>query len=154
MAVNVDFDLKFDFDVTCSSEKVFEVLADVPKSAGHFPKVDQLVDLGDNKFRWEMQKIGTKQLHLQTVYACQYVDDQEELSVKWTPLKGVGNAQIQGEWQIRQQDSGTQITLINKGTIIAPMPALMKKIVKPIVLSQLELQIKEYIENLKKTFNA
>ena len=47
MTVNVTIDLGYEFDVKASAKDVFAVLSDVPTSASHFPKVHQLVDLGD-----------------------------------------------------------------------------------------------------------
>ena len=58
MAFSVKINVQREFETFCSPEKVFELLADVKRSASHFPKVDQLVDLGGNTFRWEMEKIG------------------------------------------------------------------------------------------------
>ena len=46
MSFTVNIDLAYTFDVKASAADVFAVLADVPTSASHFPKVDKLVDLG------------------------------------------------------------------------------------------------------------
>jgi hypothetical protein len=51
MAFSVKINVQREFETFCSPEKVFELLADVKRSASHFPKVDQLVDLGGNTFR-------------------------------------------------------------------------------------------------------
>ena len=100
MAITVPFDLSYEFEVKAGAAEVFSVLADVPTSASHFPKVDKLVDLGGNSYRWELQKVGTAQVHIQTIYASTYVADRKKLTVRWTPVEGVGNAQIGGSWTI------------------------------------------------------
>ena len=94
MTITVPFDLAYEFEVNAPYGEVFSVLADVPTSASHFPKLARLVDLGDDTYRWEMDKVGTDSIHLQTIYASHYVADKKKGSVVWTPLAGVGNAQV------------------------------------------------------------
>ena len=68
MSVTVSIDLGYEFEVKASAKDVFDVLSDVPTSASFFPKVNKLVDLGDNVYRWEMEKVGTSQVDIQTIY--------------------------------------------------------------------------------------
>ncbi len=64
MAVTVNIDLGYEFDVKAKAADVFEVLSDVPTSVSHFPKVDKLTDMGDGVFKWEMEKVGTAQVNI------------------------------------------------------------------------------------------
>jgi hypothetical protein len=56
--------------------EVFAVLADVPRSVSHFPKVHQLKDLGDGVYQWDMEKVGTEHINIHTVYASKYVSNK------------------------------------------------------------------------------
>jgi carbon monoxide dehydrogenase subunit G len=154
MTVSVDIDLGYEFAVKAPYAKVFGVLADVPTSASHFPKVDKLVDLGDNAYRWEMQKVGTPQVGIQTVYASKYKSDAKKGSVVWTPVKGVGNAQVSGSWAVVDQKGSTGLTLKIKGTVDVPLPGLMKAIVAPVVAGEFEKLVEKYIDNLIKAFGG
>jgi carbon monoxide dehydrogenase subunit G len=154
MAITVPFDLAYEFDVKAPAGEVFDVLADVPVSASHFPKVAQLVDLGGNTYRWEMEKVGTKQVNIQTVYASRYVSDRKKGSVVWTPVKGEGNALISGSWAITDKKKFTNVVLKINGEINVPLPGLMKAIVSPIILSENEKLIEKYIANLIKRFGG
>lgn len=154
MTVTVDIDLGYEFAVKAPIDKVFEVLADVPVSASHFPKVDQLVDMGDGVYRWEMQKVGTAQVGIQTVYACKYVSDRKKGSVTWTPVKGVGNAQISGSWKISEKKGATNIVLKTGGKVEVALPALMKVVVVPVVNGEFEKLVEKYIDNLIKKFGG
>ncbi|MEO7391631.1 MAG: hypothetical protein ABIU58_05620, partial [Ramlibacter sp.] len=69
MALTVHIDLGYEFDVKAKASEVYEVLSDVPTSVSHFPKVDKLTDMGDGVYKWEMEKVGTAQVNIQTVYA-------------------------------------------------------------------------------------
>jgi carbon monoxide dehydrogenase subunit G len=154
MAITVKIDLGYEFDVKAKAAEVFEVLSDVPTSASHFPKVEQLTDLGDNVYQWEMQKVGTAQVNIQTVYASQYVSDQAKGTVKWTPVKGVGNALVSGSWKVVDNKKSTSITLAIQGEIEVPLPGLMKMVVGPVVESEFEKLVDKYIANLIKRFGG
>ena len=60
MAINVDIDLAYEFEVKAKAAEVFAVLSDVPTSVSHFPKVDKLTDMGDGVYKWEMKKWGLR----------------------------------------------------------------------------------------------
>ncbi len=154
MAVSVDIDLGYEFTVKAAYDEVFDVLSDVPTSVSHFPKVDQLVDMGKGVYRWEMQKVGTAQVNIQTVYASQYVSDRKKGSVVWTPVKGVGNALVGGSWKITKAKKGTALELKIEGTVEVPLPGLMKMVVVPVVKGEFEGLVDKYIENLVKRFGG
>ncbi len=154
MTVSVDIDLAYEFAVKAPYKEVFEVLADVPTSVSHFPKVDKLVDMGDGVYRWEMAKVGTAQVNIQTVYASKYVSDAKKGSVVWTPVKGVGNAQVGGSWKITDKKDRTALVLKTKGTVDVGLPALMKMIVVPVVQGEFEKLVDKYIANLCKRFGG
>jgi len=154
MAFKVNVDINKEFDVPADFDKVFDLLASVPDSVGHFPKVDQLVDMGDNCFRWEMEKLGIQKYYIQTVYACKYESDKESGSVVWKPVKDVGNAEIEGSWKITKQGDKTHAALTTKGVLTLPFPALAKMVIAPFATREFEGMVNQYIENLKKTFNG
>jgi carbon monoxide dehydrogenase subunit G len=155
MTVSVRIDLGYEFEVKAKSDAVFALLSDVPRSVSHFPKVEKLTDLGDGVYRWEMQKVGTAQVNIQTIYASKYASDPAKGSVKWTPVKGIGNAQVGGSWKITDnKGKSTQLVLKIDGTVDVPVPGLMKMVVEPIVASEFESLVDKYIANLIKSFGG
>ncbi|MDP3836124.1 MAG: SRPBCC family protein [Hydrogenophaga sp.] len=154
MSITVKIDLGYEFDVKAKAAEVFEVLSDVPESVSHFPKVDKLTDLGGGVFQWEMEKVGTAQVNIQTVYASKYVSDQARGTVKWTPVKGIGNAQVGGSWKIVDNKKSTGLTLAIQGEIEVPLPGLMKMVVAPVVEGEFEKLVEKYIANLIKRFGG
>ena len=163
MAINVDIDLGYEFTVKASANECFDVLSDVPTSVGFFPKVDRLVDLGGGVYRWEMEKVGTAQVNIQTVYASKYVSNKAKGSVVWTSVKGEGNALVGGSWKIAEQKAGTgkggkkpgtALTLKIEGTVDVPLPGLMKMVVAPVVRGEFEKLVEKYIDNLIKRFGG
>ncbi|HVE54901.1 MAG TPA: SRPBCC family protein [Ramlibacter sp.] len=155
MTVTVHIDLGYEFEVKAKFDEVFAVLSDVPRSVAHFPKVEKLTDLGDGVYRWEMQKVGTAQVNIQTVYASKDAVDKARGTVRWTPVKGVGNALVGGNWKIADnRGKSTTLVLNIDGTVDVPVPGLMKMVVEPIVASEFEKLVDKYIDNLVKAFGG
>ena len=154
MAISVDIDLAYEFEVKAKSADVFAVLSDVPTSVSHFPKVEKLTDMGDGVYKWEMEKVGTAQVNIQTVYASKYKSDKAKGTVVWTPVKGVGNAQVGGNWKVTDNKKSTAVALQIKGVVDVPLPGLMKMIVGPVVQGEFEKLVDKYIANLIKKFGG
>ena len=154
MSITVAIDLGYEFVVKAPYKDVFDVLSDVPTSAGFFPKLDKLTDLGSNTYRWEMAKVGTAQVNIQTIYASKYVADRKKGSVVWTPVKGEGYALIGGSWKIVDQKTSTALEFKVAGTVDVPLPGLMKMVVAPVVKGEFEKLVEQYIDNLIKRFGG
>ena len=154
MTISVSINLGYEFAVKAPVSEVFALLSDVPASASHFPKVDKLVDLGANTYRWEMSKIGVAQIKLQTIYASKYVSDKAKGTVVWTPVKGEGNALVSGDWKITDKKKSTHLVLSIKGELTIPLPGLMKMVVAPVVESEFEKMVEQYIDNLARHFGG
>lgn len=154
MSITVSIDLGYAFDVTARAKEVFEVLADVPVSASYFPHVDKLVDLGGGAYRWEMKKIGLPQINLQTVYASTYVANKAKKTIVWTPVEGVGNAQVSGDWKIVDNKSSTHVELRISGELSVPLPSLLEPVIAPAVEHEFEKLVELYIHNLVERFGG
>ena len=154
MSITVTIDLGYEFEVNAATKDVFAVVSNVPVSASFFPKVEQLVDLGGGAYRWEMEKIGVASISLQTVYASKYVSNKTKGAVDWSPMPGVGNAQVSGSWRLKNNEKSTHITLQINGEIAIPLPALMKAVVAPVVEAEFEAAVETYIANLIEEFGG
>ena len=154
MAITVNIDLGYEFAVKAKAADVFAVLADVPTSVSHFPKVEKLTDMGGGVYKWEMEKVGTAQVNIQTVYASKYVSNKAKGTVVWTPVPGAGNALVGGSWTVTDNKKSTGIVLKIAGEITVPLPGLMKMVVAPVVEGEFEKLVDKYIANLIKAFGG
>lgn len=154
MAFTVNIDLGYRFEVRAKAAEVFDVLSDVPTSVSHFPRVDKLTGLGDGVYRWEMERVGTAQVNVQTVYASKYVSDRDSGTVAWSPVPGIGNALVGGKWKILDQQTSTAIELEIDGEITLPLPGLMRMAVAPVVESEFEKLVDKYVANLIQHFGG
>jgi carbon monoxide dehydrogenase subunit G len=135
-------------------EDVFTLLADVPRSVGHYPDVALLHPLGDGAYRWELAKLGAAGISHQVIYACRYVSDPSAKTVTWHAVPGVGNGIISGQWKLTADGDGTWIDFRNEGSLTIPVPRMLKRMAGPFVRDTFERQIDTYMANLGRTFEA
>ncbi|TCD47888.1 SRPBCC family protein [Chlorobium sp. N1] len=155
MSFIVEIPIGREFSTSADPKQVFRLLADVPRSASHFPKVEQLTDLGGGAYRWEMEKIELAGHTLQqTVYASRYTADEAALAVRWTPLDGVGNALVEGSWHIEAEGSGSRVRLVSKGELTLDFPGLLQPLLQPLVSFEFGRLVDGYVENLQRSFGA
>ncbi len=154
MAISISIEVSRNFDVSADLDKVFALLSDVPASASFFPKVQQLTDLGDNSYRWEMEKVGLDKHALQTVYASRYHADKEKRLITWEPVKGVGNGEVSGFWKLLPGDGKTSLQFSTKATLELPLPGLLKLAISPVVKHEFSSLLDTYIANLQRHFAA
>ena len=60
MSVYTPISIVLYFSTDAPIESVHAVLADVSRSVGHFPNVERFPALGGDKYRWEMENMGTR----------------------------------------------------------------------------------------------
>jgi len=154
MAITVPVHMGYEMEVKARADEVFEVLSDVPTSVSFFPKVHKLTYLGDGVYQWEMEKVGTAQVNIQTVYASKYSSSKAKGTVTWKPVPGIGNAQVGGSWKITDRGKSTHVELKIDGELTVPLPALMKMVVAPVVESEFEKLVEKYLANLAKRFGG
>ncbi|HLV78426.1 MAG TPA: SRPBCC family protein [Marinobacter sp.] len=150
MAITVSIELSRELEIPAGYDEVFDLLADVPRSVSHFPKVDRLVDLGGNAYRWEMEKVGVDKHAIQTVYACTYHADKAAGTITWQPVKGEGNAEVSGAWTIRAlSDSATNVRFQTSARLTVPLPSLLKLAISPVIKHEFNGLVDTYMNNLK-----
>ena len=154
MAVEVKVHVETVFHVSANLETAFALFSDVPRSIGHFPDVENLIDRGDNVFEWVMKSKGPKGLEHAVRYACLYASSETDRTVSWTPIDGVGNALFSGTWKLEGLDNGTRVHFETQATMVIPAPRIMRSAVAPYAEKALRGEIAQYHENLQATLNA
>ncbi len=153
MSITIEIEIRRDFAIDGPYDKVFDLLADVPASASHFPKLEKLTDLGDNTFRWEMDKVGVDKYSIQTSYACKYVSDKDAGTISWTPVEGEGNSRVSGRWKIKADgDNRTQLSFQTEAELTLPFPKLMKMAISPVIKHEFNGVVDQYVKNLQNAF--
>lgn len=155
MALTVQFDNTYEFEIDAPAEQVFALLADIPSASGHHPGLDRVVDLGGGDYRWEMKKLGTEQHNIQTRYTSRYVADAARGTVAWTKLNAKGdNAWVDGSFTITSQNATTHVRLQTNGELTLPLPSLMKILVVPFAREENRKLNEMYVDSLIAHFGA
>lgn len=149
MTVKVSIKLDRKFTVTTDIDSVFTLLADIPSSAKHFPKVQSLTPLSENEYRWEMKKVSLGLHSVQTVYACEYTSDSNSKTILWTPIKGEGNAIVSGKWELHETIDGTSVSFHTKADLTIPLPGLLKMAISPAVKMEFSGMVDSYLRSLQ-----
>lgn len=153
MAITVSIELNRELELAAGYDEVFDLLADVPKSVSHFPKVQKLVDLGDNTYRWEMEKVGVDKHAIQSVYACKYHPDKANGKITWEPVKGEGNGIVSGYWTLKSKgDNATVAKFHTSAELTVPLPKMLKLAISPVIKHEFNSLVDTYMANLKKAF--
>ncbi len=153
MAITVSIELHRELEIPGSYDEVFELLADVPRSAGYFPKVHELTDLGDNIYRWEMEKVGVDKHAIQSIYASKYFADKDAGKITWEPVKGEGNGLVRGSWVLTAKgDKVTAVKFQTSAELTLPLPGLLKLAISPVIKHEFNGLVDTYMKNLKKAF--
>jgi len=153
VAITVSIELNRELELPASYDKAFDLLADVPESVSHFPKVHKLVDLGDNAYRWEMEKVGVDKHAIQSVYACKYYPDKDNGKITWEPVKGEGNGVVSGYWTLKAKgDNATVVKFHTSAELNLPLPKMLKLAISPVIKHEFNSLVDTYMANLKKAF--
>lgn len=139
--------------VPASPKQVFALLADVPDSVAHFPDVESLV-FDNGGYTWRLTKAGLPGFQMEIIYACRYVSDTKALTVKWTPIVGVGNSLISGHWTIEPSGEGSRVTITNELIVSVPLPKVARKVAEPVTVRENERRMTGYLDNLATTFRG
>lgn len=148
MSLRVPIAVAYEFAVRAPYDEVYAVLSDVPTSAGFFPGVERLATLGRGVYRWDMERVGPRELELRTVYAARYAASKARGTVVWTPVPGVGNAQVAGSWRIVRGKASTGLTLDIDATVHTPFAPLLRVAIEPVLRAEFEQRVERYIDNL------
>ena len=155
MAVTIKLHKKKTLHLNCTPAEAFASLSDIPFFASNYPKVEQLIDRGDNCYRWEMETVGSGKIRLETVYCCKYVSNPDTLCIDWTPVvEDDTTSEISGGWVIEETDTGCVAHFSVEGTSVLPVPRLLKMGAEALAKLELDQTINTCLANLKKSIDG
>jgi hypothetical protein len=135
-------------------EAVYALLADVPRSASHFPDLESLVPHGPDRWGWRLARLGAGPLVFQVVYVSDYRFDPEKLDIRWTPVTGLGNTRVGGAWRIHPDGAGSRFELSSDYVVSTPFPTLARRAAEAIMQRENERILGTYLDNLVRTLEG
>jgi len=143
--VEVEVSFCYTLQVGWDVRRAFALVADVPLSAGHFPGLQRLDDLGDGIYRWNMQPLEFGKFAHQVRYSARYVADAEADTVVWDTVGADGNTRADGSWRIKPLDGGAELTFQNRLAVQLPIPRLMARPARKVVPGIMDKQTRTYL---------
>jgi hypothetical protein len=135
-------------------EETTPLLADVPGTLRHFPRLQQLTEIDIDVYRWDLEKLGPPSYKLPVSFATQIKVDAPARTVRLTPVPDVGNAQIGAELRIREVKGGCSITLWVSGEVLVPLPRIFARVAAPIVVREFDALVDGFTENMQRVVSA
>ena len=129
-------------------DRAFELVADVPLSAGHFPGLQQLDDLGEGVYRWNMRSFEVSKVNYQVQYTARYVSDPGPRTVVWNTVGADSNTRADGSWLVTADGEGAQLRFENRLVIRLAIPRLLARPAEKVVLTIMERQHETYLTRI------
>ena len=152
--VEVQVDLRHTLVVGWNVAQAHELVSDVPRSAGHFPGLERLDDLGDSVYRWNMKTFQVSKFRHQVSYAARYVSDPDQRTVVWTTVGSDNNTVADGQWRVVPEGTGARLEFENRLTVRLPVPRLAGRVVKGLVPRITEKETRTYLERIAATMDG
>lgn len=142
-------------EVAASPQAAYDLLADVPDSAAHFPQLETVAPGPEGAWTWKTKKIGIGKISVQTTYALRYSNDPEALTIAWEPVPEVGNGRSRGSWKIEESPRGARLSFENLFEVeFRGLPSLLRRGVEPFAIKENARIIRLYMGNLARTLGG
>ncbi len=141
-------------EVKWSRDEAYALVADVPRSAAHFPGLKGLDDLGDDVYRWRMESLSVGKLGFDVGYAARYVRDPAAGTVVWTTEPGSGNTLADGTWTVTESPEGARLVFDNTIGVSVPVPRLMVRVARKALVQMCSRQVSTYLRAIAKTMDG
>lgn len=151
--VTVPYDI--DLPVRASADDAFALVADIERSAGHFPgllRIEAVDSAG--RWRWHMAEKGVGPIKLNVKYDAIYVTDPAERTVTWAPPgRSGGDMESSGSWRVLAKGEGSVLEFRSTTIAHVPAPRLMKNMVEVIAAEELGKLMKAYTAAIRATLD-
>ncbi len=138
--------------VAASPDEMHQLISDVPRSASHYPDLQNLVALDPVTYRWEMVPFGYAGVSMQPVYVLRYVHHRDALRVTWDTVPEEGHfVTVEGDWQLAPDGSGTHGIITLDMRFDLPVPKMFVSMAQQMIGEQTQNQLIGYTQALTKT---
>ena len=153
--VDLNVTLERTLEVKWSRDDAFGLVADVPRSAAHFPGLRGLDDLGDGVYRWRLDSFRVGKFGFDVGYAARYVPDAEAGTVVWTTQPGGGNTRADGSWKVSElPGGGARLIFVNSIAVSVPLPRLMARLGRKALEEMSHRQVESYLRGIARTMEG
>jgi hypothetical protein len=149
MNVNIEIERKTLLPVAYTAAR--ELLDDVEGTIRLFPKLRKLTRQKDGSYLWELAPIGSKVANIshEVAFAARFLVDPDKGLVQWKPVKGKGNAGIEGRLQVRPRGEQTEMSLRVSGELHdVPVPLMFRLVAPAFIQGKFAALVERYFIKL------
>ena len=148
MTIKIKTKIQRSESVPADAGAVYALLKPVESSDRFFPRVKRIEPLGNQRFHWILEPMGTQKYQHQVQYASQWEYDDAAMTIRWRPLEDRGNARISGVWAIESGNSNSRLALEIKAELLLDLPRWMQMVAEPIVQTEFQKLLNQYFDNV------
>ena len=158
MAFNVQIDVDKTLVFKASTDVVFDQLANVPDTAGLFPKLASIEQVEENTYQWKIKEIGQGGHSFGAVYSSLYHMDKANGVISWVSVEANAanaskeNTLIDGSWEIKDNNGISSVRFQSKIVVQLPFSKIVKMVVKPFVQLEFDRLVERYLSNIQHHF--
>jgi hypothetical protein len=132
-----------------SPAELIEVLSDMPATLSHFPKLRPITELAANRYRWDLEAIGAAGVEHEVSFATDFETDVDAGEIRFSAVKGEGNAMISGVFRAQESGGATELVLEVGGTLSdIKVPMLLRGPAKPFIKGMFEKLVDRFVERV------
>ncbi len=127
------------------------LLQDVESTIRLFPKLRRLTRQKDGSHLWELAPIGSKVANIshEVSFAAKFMVDSSKGLVHWRPVKGKGNAHIEGQLQMHEREGHTHMSLCVNGELRdVPIPLMFRLVAPAFIQGKFAALVEHYFVKL------
>lgn len=155
--MKVNLSIERSLPVPASATQVIALFDDLESTIGRFPKLKKLSKLGPQRYRWDMEVIGSRIANIahSVSYGAEYRIDGERGELSWIPVKGVGNASIEGRFRVRADGQGSVLSFSVRGELQdVPVPLMYRLIAPAFIQGKFTALVDRFLERTAEALAA
>jgi hypothetical protein len=149
--MNVNIEIERSTLLPVNFAQVQVLLQDVEGTIRLFPKLRRLTRQKDGSHLWEMAPIGSRVANIshEVSFAARFLADPDKGLVQWKPVKGRGNAHIEGRLQVKPRGAQTGMSLRVAGELReVPVPLMFRLVAPPFIQGKFTALVERYFISL------
>ncbi|PWR19661.1 hypothetical protein [Zavarzinia compransoris] len=151
MTISVDIHRDKREVIAAAYDRVSGLMDDLPATLAHFPSLETLAPLGDERYHWKLSPLGPITHRVRIDFATAFKVERHKGHLSFEPVKGVGSAAIGGRILLQPLDGErTQLQMTIKGTVHVPLSFLLKPLAAPIVAREFNGLVDGFVANLQR----
>jgi hypothetical protein len=152
--VNIKIDIERHKTVPVSQAQLANLLSDIEGTLKKFPKLRKLHPLGEQDYRLDMQTIGSSVAKIahDVSFGARCSADPAKSTLSWKPLPKVGNAQLEGHFQLAGEGKSTRLSLRVRGELHdVPVPLMYRLVAPAFIQGKFSALIDGFLDKLAAT---